>query len=132
MYNNKETRAKVKAKLQRVIDKEYVKLVDIEYVKSLMYIFHFPKGENNIQMVYNCTKSGLNTALYAQWFALPTVDAMNRCVVAGSWLAGNDYKDMFLNFPLHPKLQKIVRHGFCPNCSRSCQRMKLKQFMGYG
>lgn len=63
LYNNKETRAKVKVKLQRVIDKGYVELVYIEYVKSLMYMFHIPKGEKDIQMVYNCIKSGLNTAL---------------------------------------------------------------------
>ena len=106
-YNGKETQAKVKAKLQRVIDKGYVELVDIEYVESLMYMFHVPKGEKDIRMVYDGTKSGLNAALYAPWFALPTVDAMNRWVVAGSWLADNDYEDVFLNFPLHPELQKL-------------------------
>ena len=26
-------------------------------------------------------------------------------VIAGSWLADNDYGDMFLYFPLHPNLQ---------------------------
>ena len=78
LYYNKETRVKVKAKLQRVIDKGYVELVDIKYVKSLMYMFHVPKGEKDIQMVYDGTKSGLNAVLYAPWFALPTVNAMNR------------------------------------------------------
>ena len=29
-----------------------------------------------------------------------------RWVIAGSWLADNDYSDMFLNFPLHADLQK--------------------------
>ena len=65
-------------------------------------MFHVPKGDEDIQMVYNGTKSGLNAVLYAPWFALPTVDAMNRWVAAGSWLADNDFEDMFLNFPLHP------------------------------
>ena len=74
----------MKAKLQRVIDKGYVELVDIEYMESLMYMFHVPKGEKDIQMVYDSTKSGLNTTLYAPWFALPTVNVMNIWVVAGS------------------------------------------------
>ena len=58
-------------------------------------------------MVYDGTKSGLNAVLYAPWFALPTADAMNRWVAAGSWLVDNDFEDMFLNFPLHPNLQKL-------------------------
>ena len=58
-------------------------------------------------MVYDGTKSGLNDVLYAPWFALPTVDTMTRWVIAGTWLADNDYGDCFLNYPLHPDLQKF-------------------------
>ena len=80
---------------------------NIQFVESLMYMFHVPKGEDDIQMMYNGTKSRLNDCLYAPWFALPTVYTMSRWVVAGSWLANNNYSDMFLNFPLHPELQKF-------------------------
>lgn len=31
---------------------------------------------------------------------------MTRLVLVSSWLADNDYKDCWLNFPLHPGLQK--------------------------
>ena len=31
---------------------------------------------------------------------------MCRWVLTGSWLADNDYEDCWLNFPLHPDLQK--------------------------
>jgi hypothetical protein len=48
----------------------------------------------------------LNKALWALWFSLPTIDTMSKWIIAGSWLADNDYGDMFLNFPLHAKLQK--------------------------
>ena len=106
-YKDTKVRDQVKAKLQRVLDRGYIKIVDIEEIESLMYMFHVPKGETDIRMVYDGTKSGLNEALFAPWFALPKVDTMARWVIAGSWLADNDYGDMFLNFPLHPNLQKF-------------------------
>ena len=106
-YKDTKVRDQVKGKLQRVLDRGYIKIVDIEEIESLMYMFHVPKGETDIRMVYDGTKSGLNEALFAPWFALPRVDTMARWVIAGSWLADNDYGDMFLNFPLHPNLQKF-------------------------
>jgi hypothetical protein len=95
----------VKKKLDKVIMKGYVELTDIKFVEAMMFMFDVPKGDD-IRMVYNRSKSGLNKALWAPWFSLPTIDTMSRWVIAGSWLADNDYGDMFLNFPLHAKLQK--------------------------
>lgn len=57
-------------------------------------------------MVYDGFRSILNKALYSPWFPLPTVDSIVRWVVAGSWLADNDYGEQFLNFSLHPDLRK--------------------------
>lgn len=93
--------------MEQVLHWGYVELADIQFIEAMMYMFHVPKGEDDIQMVYDGTKSGLNNSLYAPWFALPTVDTMSRWVVAGSWFANNDYGDMFLNFPLRPDLQKF-------------------------
>ena len=104
-YQDETVREMVKAKLQIVIDKGYIEIVDLEAVEAMMYMFHVPKG-SDIRMVYDGSKSGLNDALWAPWFALPTIDSMARWVVAGSWLADNDYGEQFLNFPLHPDLQK--------------------------
>lgn len=106
-YADENIRQKVKENLERVLKRGYVVLADIQFVESMMYMFHVPKGEDDIRMVYDGTESGLNKTLYAPWFALPTVDSMSRWVVAGSWLADNDYGDMLLNFPLHPDLQKF-------------------------
>ena len=61
--------------------------------------------KDDIRMVYDGSKSGLNDALWAPWFALPTINTMTRWTVAGTWLADNDYGEMFLNFPMHPDLQ---------------------------
>ena len=104
-YESEDICLKVKAKLQRVIDRGYVELADIEFVESLMYMFHVAKGQDDIRMIYDASCSGLNKALYSPWFNLPSVDAMTRWIIAGSWASDNDYGDMFLNFPLHPSLQ---------------------------
>ena len=105
-YEDPDTKRKVKEKLQGVIDKGYIEMIDIELVEAMMFMFHVPKGETDIRMVYDGTKSGLNDALYSPWFSLPTIDTMIRWVMAGSWLADNDYGEQFLNFPLHPDLRK--------------------------
>ena len=91
----------IKDKLQDVIDKGYIEITDLESIEAMMYMFHVPKGQD-IRMVYDGSKSGLNDALWTPWFALPTIDSMARWVVAGSWLADNDYGEQFLNFPFHP------------------------------
>ena len=46
-FIHKETRGKVKNKLQHVIDKGYMELMDIKYVESLMYMFKLHKGEDD-------------------------------------------------------------------------------------
>ena len=64
-YTDTSIKAKVKTKLQRVLDWGYLEVVDIKFVESFMYMFHMPKGESDIWMVYDRTKLGLNESLYA-------------------------------------------------------------------
>jgi hypothetical protein len=97
---------KVKAKLEKVLAKGYIELVDIELIEAMMFMFHVQKGPYDIQLVYDGTKSGLNELVYAPWFTLPTIDSMSRWVIAGAWLADNNYGERFLNFPLHPDQRK--------------------------
>lgn len=75
-YDDPEIRAKVKAKLENVMEKGYIELVDIKLVEALMFMFHVPKGESDIRMVYDGFRSILNKALYSPWFPLPTVDSV--------------------------------------------------------
>ena len=48
-YVDKSVKMKVKVKLQRVLDWGYVKMDDIQFFESLMYMFHVPKGKDDIQ-----------------------------------------------------------------------------------
>ena len=70
-----------------------------------MYMFHMAKGDD-ICMVYDGSKSGLNATIYAPWFALPTAESMTRWVTVWLWLADNSYGECFLNFPFHHDLCK--------------------------
>jgi hypothetical protein len=80
-YDDDKIKALVKNKLDKVIMKGYVELTDIKFVEAMMFMFDVPKGDN-IRMVYDGSKSGLNKALWAPWFSLPTIDSMLRWVLA--------------------------------------------------
>jgi len=63
--------AKVSKKLSIVKAKGYLAEGP---VKSLTSFFTVPKGDQDVRVVYNGTKSGLNACLWAPWFRLPTID----------------------------------------------------------
>ncbi len=77
-------------------------------VKSLTSFFAVPKGENDIRMVYDGTKSGLNDAMWAPWFSLPTIETHLRFVNECSFMGDIDIGDMFHNFILHGKNQCVA------------------------
>ena len=99
------TREAIKAKLSAVISKGY--LVQGE-VKSLTSFFAVPKGEGDVRIVYDGTKSGLNNQLWAPWFPLPTIDTHLRSLNAGYCMGDIDFSEQFLNFILHEKVQKYA------------------------
>ena len=82
--------------------------------KATMNYFAVPKGEDDVQMVYDGTKSGLNDCLYAPWFPLPDAEVLVRTLDTGYWCVDNDYGEMFLNFWIHPELQEFSAMDFTP------------------
>ena len=103
-YEDMEVRKKVSAKLQKVVDRGYIEIVDdVEKVKSFMFMFDVPKGDSDIRMVYGGSRSGFNESIWAPWFGLPTVETMTRTVLPGGWCGDRDFGEMFLNFMLHPE-----------------------------
>jgi len=75
-------------------------------VSSLTSYFSVPKGDSDIRMVYDGTKSGLNDSMWAPWFALPTIENHLRFVGVETYLGDTDIGDMFHNFVLHERVQK--------------------------
>ena len=59
-------------------------------------------------MVYNATSSGLNDAVWAPWFSLPTVESHLRAVDPDTYMADNDIGEMFLNFMLDVELRPFA------------------------
>ena len=56
-------------------------------VEALTTFFGVLKGEFDIRIVYDGTASGLNEALWAPWFSLPTVSSHLRVVEPGTYMA---------------------------------------------
>jgi hypothetical protein len=48
-------------------------------------------------MVYNGTSSGMNSHLWAPWFALPTIYALTGALEVGTIMGDSDIGEMFLN-----------------------------------
>ena len=69
-------------------------------------MFYVPKGEDDIRIVFNGTSSGLNDALWAPHFGLPTVQHTLRSLMPGAHQADLDIGEMFLNFMLHDSLRQ--------------------------
>jgi len=65
------------------------------------------KGEDDIRMVYDGTKSGLNDSIWVPSFPLPTVDTMLRAVTYDTVMSDFDIGDCFLNLVLHDTMQKL-------------------------
>jgi hypothetical protein len=97
--------AKVSEKLEDIRRKAYIMG---GRVNSLTTFFWVPKGEQDIRLVYDTTKSGLNQALWAPTFGMPTVENLVKGVMDYSWMGDMDISEMFLNFNLHPDL-----HPYC-------------------
>jgi hypothetical protein len=91
----------IRAKLENVLRKGYISKGQ---VTSLTSYFAVPKGTNDVRMVYDSTKSGLDAALWVPSFSLPTVDTLTDMLEASSWMSDLDMGEQFLNFPLDPAL----------------------------
>ena len=92
-----------------------LKLSDVRYkgyiapgkVKSMMSYFDVPKGDSDIRMVYDGTKSGLNSVMWAPWFPLPTASTLLRMVEPGTWMGDNDAGECFINWILHEDVREL-------------------------
>lgn len=99
------TRTKMKEKIQKVRDRGYVLPGD---VLSLTSYFAVPKGESDVRLVYDATACGLNAALWAPNFFLPTIDSIMRNADGSTWFGDIDLADMFLNYFLDEALRPFA------------------------
>jgi hypothetical protein len=75
-------------------------------VLSYTHYFSVLKGTDS-RMVYDASKSGLNSCIWVPRFPLPNVDTHLCSVEPGTWMGDLDVGKMFLKFPLHTSLKAL-------------------------
>jgi hypothetical protein len=98
------TRDKVREKLEKFRPRGYIAPGK---VKSLISYFSVPKGDSDHRLVFDGTKSGLNAALWAPMFHLPTVDSLLPALTPGSWQGDTDIAEMFYNYSLPEDIRQF-------------------------
>jgi hypothetical protein len=129
-YEVEEVKLKVSKKLQKVLDRRYIEVVHDSSLESYMFMFDVPKGESDVRIVYDGSKSGFNDSTWAPWFALPTVEAMSRTVLPSCWCGDRDFGEMFLNFPLHPKARLYSGVDLSQLTLERVRRVERDHFVG--
>jgi len=89
-------------KVNKVLDRRYL---ESGYVHSLINYFAVPKGKDDIRVVYDGTKCGLNASVWAPNFFLPSVDSLLMYTSNSTWFADLDLGEMFLNYFLDEALR---------------------------
>jgi hypothetical protein len=102
---DEETRQRVIKKLDKVRKRRYI---SPGTVQSLTDFFSVPKGLDDIRLVYNGSKSGLNSILWVPSFPMPTGNTLLRSVFPHSWMDDTDLGEFFLNFILHVALRELA------------------------
>jgi hypothetical protein len=83
-------------------------------VESLTCFFAVPKGEGDIRLVFDGTKSGWNDVLWAPSFTLPSLSSLLYTLEPGTWMADIDVAEMFYNFLLDPAVQPLCGVDLLP------------------
>ena len=95
--------ALVGSKIDGMIARQYL---SVGPVKSCLHFFAVPKGPTDVRIVYDGTSCGLNDALWAPNFYLPSSKAAAILLTFSSWLADADFGEMFHNFFMDSKIRK--------------------------
>lgn len=85
-----------------MVNKGYIKR---GFVQSLTGFFAVPKGTEDVRVVYNATKSGLNAAIWSPNFYLPTAATVLNNSDDTTFYGDINLGEMFLNYYLDPNLR---------------------------
>ena len=108
-FKRKQTMPKDPSTFDMVLDKiskvRSRRYIAAGLVLSLTSFFPVPKGDDDIRMVYDLTACGLNAALWAPSFWMPTITDVLDCATATSWFGDIDAGEMFLNYLLDERIR---------------------------
>ena len=108
--NNLEKKL-LQKKIRLVLERNYV---DSGQVSSLVPLFWVPKGADDVRVVYNGAKSGLNEVMWAPNFPVPNAEQLIRIQEPGTWNVDLDISDHFLNFMMPTELRSSVGIDLTP------------------
>jgi hypothetical protein len=97
-----QTKVAVAKKLSKFLKRGYI---EPGTVQSLISYFSVPKGDSDIRLVFDGTKSGYNARIWAPSFCLPSVDSLFPMLEPGTWQSDIDIGEQFYNFLLDPALR---------------------------
>ena len=100
--------------MSKFLKRGYIKIIPKTEVSNLTHYFTVPKGDNDVRMVFNRTKSGLTDVLWAPSFWLPNAVSMLRTLSFGHRMVDIDLGEHFLNHPIHDKLIKLSAVDLTP------------------
>lgn len=110
-----QQRQQLQEKIHKVIKRGYI---SPGFVKSLTGFFAVPKGTEDICVVYDATKSGLNNAIWTPNFFLPTATTVLNNASPDTYFGDIDLGEMFLNYFLDPRLRPRAGVDVSALCDR--------------
>ena len=90
----------VKKKTEKVQNRRYI---TSGTVLSLTILFHVPKGDSDILLVYDITACGTNEALWYPKLWMPSVENVLDTTTHSSWFGDVEFSEMFHNYKLSEK-----------------------------
>jgi hypothetical protein len=101
----------VRGKLDKFRSKGYVAKGTVEGLTSF---FTVPKGEGDVRLVFDGTKSGLNNIIWAPSFTLPSMSSLLSTLEPGTWMDDIDVAEQFYNFLLDLAIQPFCGVDLSP------------------
>ena len=98
-------------KLKSLILKRYLE-DGTQGVKTVIPRHFVAKGDNDIRVVWDLTKNGLNPCCYAPSFSLPTQETLSRRIQSGWHQEDFDVGEQFHNYVVHPKVRPYMGVSF--------------------
>jgi hypothetical protein len=93
---------KDREKLEKLLRRKYI---DVGVCRTTVPRFPVPKGENDIRVVWDLSKNGLNETMYTPSFFLATMSTYLRRIEAGFYGGDFDIGEQFHNYMLHESEQ---------------------------
>ena len=77
-------------------------------IHSSVFFFYVPKGNDDVRVVYDGSKSGLNDKMLAPSFPVPNANSLLRLQEPGIWNVDLDVGEHFLNFMMPREILPYV------------------------